>query len=400
MSPFRAAVAQHSGIKVLHVISGIDPRGGGPAEALRGLATAQATAGLNVRVLATFAPGDDLGFSAVLEARGVAVRLVGPCRGRLGRHPDLVAATGQAVAAADVVHVHTLWEEVQHQAARAARLSAKPYLIRPCGMLDPWSLRQSRLKKLLYLFWRLRRNLNAANALHFTSRAERDGTAQLGLRPPAIVEPNGIDVSEYANLPPPGTFRQRWGIPAGPTVLLFLGRLHPKKGLDLLLPAFARLGGDSLLVVAGPGEEGYRLRLKKETNRLGIADRVLFTDMLLGSDKLAAFADADLFVLPSYQENFGIAVAEAMAAGLPVVVSDQVNIHAEVTAAGAGGVVPTDAAALAAELARWLDDPARRRRAGASARAYAYDRYDWSAIAGRWEGHYERLVGDAGQRIG
>jgi glycosyltransferase involved in cell wall biosynthesis len=393
-------VAQHSGIKVLHVISGIDPRGGGPAEALRGLATAQAAAGLNVRVLATFAAGDDLGFSAVLEARGVAVRLVGPCRGRLARHPDLVAATGQAVAAADVVHVHALWEEVQHQAARAARLSSKPYLMRPCGLLDPWSLRQSRLKKLLYLYWRLRRNLNAATALHFTSRAERDGTTRLRLRPPAIVEPNGIDVSEYANLPPRGAFRQRWDIPAGKPVVLFLGRLHPKKGLDLLLPAFARLSGDSLLVVAGPGEEGYRLRLKEESSRLGIAGRVVFTDMLLGSDKLAAFADADLFVLPSYQENFGIAVAEAMAAGLPVVISDRVNIHAEVTAAGAGGVVPTDTAALAAELARWLDDPDRRRQAGASARAYAYDHYDWSAIAGRWEGHYERLVADAGRRIG
>jgi glycosyltransferase involved in cell wall biosynthesis len=387
-------------MKILHVISGIDPRGGGPAEALRGLASAQAAAGLHVGVLATYAAGHDLGFARVLQGRGVTVRLVGPCHGRLARHPDLVAATGEAVAAADVVHIHALWEEVQHQAARACRLSAKPYLIRPCGMLDPWSLRQSRLKKMLYLFWRMRRHLNAATALHFTSDAERCGTASLQLRPPALVEPNGIDVSEYANLPPRGTFRQRWDIPAGRTMLLFLGRLHPKKGLDVLLPAFARLGGESLLVVAGPGEEGYRLRLKEASNRLGIADRVVFTDMVLGSDKLAAFADADLFVLPSYQENFGIAVAEAMAAGLPVVISDQVNIHAEIKAAGAGGVVPTDAAALAAELAGWLDDPVRRRHAGASARAYARDRYDWSAIAGRWEEHYERLVADAGQRAG
>lgn len=380
-------------MKVLHVISGIDPRGGGPAEALRGLALAQTAAGLNVRVLATFARGDELGFARVLEARGVTVRLVGPTRGPLARHPDLVAVTGEAVAAADVVHIHALWEEVQHQAARACRLLGKPYLIRPCGMLDPWSLRQGRLKKALYLLWRLRRHLNAATALHFTSDAERDGTARLRLRAPAVVEPNGIDISEYAHLPPRGTLRHRWGVPEGRPVLLFLGRLHPKKGLDLLLPAFAPLAEVATLVVAGPGEDVYRGKLEAEAARLGIAEKVLFTGMLLGSDKLAAFADADLFVLPSYQENFGIAVAEAMAAGLPVVISDQVNIQAEVLAAGAGGVVPTEVGALTAELTRWVHDAGLRRAAGARARAFAFGRYDWAAIADRWVGHYQRLVG-------
>ncbi len=378
-------------MKVLHVISGLDPRGGGPAEALRGLALAQTDGGLNVRVLATFSRGDDLGFARVLEARGITVRPVGPTRGPLARHPDLTGAAGEAVAAADIVHIHALWEEVQHQAARACRLSGKPYLIRPCGMLDPWSLRQGRLKKALYLIWRLRRHLNAATALHFTSDAERDGTARLRLRAPAIVEPNGIDISEYNDLPPRGTFRQRWGVPEQRPVVLFLGRIHPKKGLDLLLPAFAPFAEAATLVVAGPGEDAYRRSLEAEAARLGIAGSVLFTGMLLGSDKLAAFAGADLFVLPSYQENFGIAVAEAMAAGLPVVISDQVNIHAEVAAAGAGGVVPTETAALSAELTRWVRDPALRRSAGDRARAFAFARYDWAAIAGRWVRHYQRL---------
>jgi glycosyltransferase involved in cell wall biosynthesis len=392
MSLLQTAMAQRCGIKVLHVISGIDPRGGGPAEALRGLATAQAAEGMNVRVLATFAPGDDLGFAAVLQARGVTVRLIGPCRGPLCRHPDLATAAAETVAAADIVHVHALWEEIQHQAARAARLSGKPYLIRPCGMLDPWSLRQGRLKKSLYLFWRLRRHLLAAAALHFTSDAERQGTIPLRLNANAIVEPNGIAIAEYAELPRRGPFRRRWNIPAEQPVLLFLGRLHPKKGLDLLLPAFARLTDQTVLVVAGPGDEGYRRQLQAEATRLGIAPRVLFTGMLLGEDKLAAFADADLFVLPSYQENFGIAVAESMAAGLPVVISDQVNIHAEVNAAGAGGVVPTDVAALASELSQWVRDAERRRTAGANARAFALARYDWSNIARRWIGHYEQLI--------
>jgi glycosyltransferase involved in cell wall biosynthesis len=388
-------VALHSGIKVAHVISGLDPRGGGPAEALRGLALAQAANGLNVRVLATYAAGDDHGFATIMRARGVSVQLVGPCRGPLLRHPDLASATSEAVAAADVVHIHALWEEVQHRAARAARLSHKPYLIRPCGMLDPWSLRQSRVRKRLYLLWRLRRHLNAATALHFTSETERDGTARLRLRAPAIVEPNGIELAEYENLPFRGTFRQSRGIAGDRKVVLFLGRLHSKKGLDLLLPAFARQPGQPLLVLAGPYDDDYRRVLDAETTRLNIADRVLFTGMLLSADKLAAYVDADLFVLPSYQENFGIAVVEAMAAGLPVIVSDQVNIHGEIATARAGGVVPTNADALATEISRWLDDSELRRHAGARARDFARSHYDWQAIASRWSGHYGRLI--AGQ---
>ena len=385
-------MASHSGRKVLHVISGIDPRGGGPAEALRGLALAQAAAGLNVHVLATFAAGDDLGFAAIMQARGITVRLIGPCHGRFARHPDLTPITAQAVATADIVHIHALWEEVQHQAARAARLSGKPYLIRPCGMLDPWSLRQRRLAKTLYLAWRLRGNLNGAAALHFTSEGERQGTTRLRLRSSGIVEPNGIDVPEFERRCERGVFRHSRGIAADRPVLLFLGRLHPKKGFDLLLPAFARLEGTPLLVLAGPGDESYRRFLEAEAARLKITDRVLFAGMLLGEDKRAAFADADLFVLPSYQENFGIAVAEAMAAGLPVVVSDQVNICDEVVRAGAGAVVPTNVDALSAELARWLNDVKLRARAGAIARQFAHRRYNWVEIASRWTEHYDRLI--------
>lgn len=379
-------------MKILHVISGIDPRGGGPAEALRGLASAQVAAGLAVRVLATFTEGQDLNLANRLRERGVGTRLVGPCWRPLGWHRQLAPALAEEIGAADIVHIHALWEEVQHQAARTACRLGKLYLLRPCGMLDPWSLRQSRLRKALYLRWRLRPHLDQAAAIHYTSDGERDLAAPLGLRAPAIVEPNGIDVAEYADLPPRGHLRTRLGIAADCQLLLFLGRLHPKKGFDLLFPAFARLDPKTILVVVGPGDEGYLRHLHAEAARLSIAPRVRFVGMLRGADKLAAFVDADLFVLPSYQENFGIAVAEALAAGLPVVISDQVNIQADVKAAGAGGVVPTDVAALAVELGRWLSDAELRRTAGAKARAFASERYDWNAIARRWADHYEQLA--------
>lgn len=293
---------------------------------------------------------------------------------------------------ASVIHIHGLWEEVQCRAARVAQAHRKPYLIRPCGMLDPWSLAQGRWKKSLYLRLRLRSVLDGAAAIHFTTHTEGELTRPLRLRAPALVEPNGLSLEEYASLPPPGTFRLRHGIHPGRLLLLFLSRLHPKKGLDLLLPAFARLVGDSLLVIAGPDQNDYRATLAAEVARLGLDGRVLFTGMLQGVEKLAALADADLFVLPSYQENFGVAVIEALAAGTPVVLSDQVNIHAEVYAAGVGGVVPTRVEPLAAELQRWLDSGELRRAASSRAVPFVRERFGWDRIAQRWAGHYGRLA--------
>ncbi|MFL5240832.1 MAG: glycosyltransferase [Gemmataceae bacterium] len=380
-------------MRVLHVISSLDPRSGGPAEALRGLTTAQAAAGLSVSVAATYKADAQLGFAEQMKEKGVMVRLIGPCRGPLTRHRDLAGIMAETIQEAEIVHIHGLWEEIQHKAARHAYRLGKPYLIRPCGMLDPWSLAQGRLKKALYLRWRLRTNLNRAAALHFTSQPERDLTRSLRLHAPCLIEPNGIDLDEFAHLPARGAFRSRYGIASERPVVLFMSRLHPKKGLDLLLPAFARLAEEApLLVIAGPDLDDYRADLERDVIRLGLQDRVLFTGMLYGVDKLAAFVDADLFVLPSYQENFGIAVVEALAAGTPVVISDQVNIHAEVEAAGVGGVVATNVNALANELRRWLNDNPLRRMATEKARPFVRDRFSWDQIAQRWVKHYSDLL--------
>lgn len=149
-------------MRVLHVISSIDPKAGGPAAALAGLVSAQAAVGLQVSVLASWTPEANLDAAENLRRKGVDVRLIGPCRGPFRSHPDIAPASAQTVAQADVVHIHALWEEVQHQAARAARRQKVPYIIRPCGMLDPWSLAQSRWKKKIYMLWRLRKDLRCA----------------------------------------------------------------------------------------------------------------------------------------------------------------------------------------------------------------------------------------------
>lgn len=384
-------------MKIVHVIAGLDPRAGGPTSAVVGMADSQQSAGLNVSVLYTFLSRDDGGTAERLKSAGVEVYPIGPCRGPLASHPTLTSTIRDAIRGAGVVHVHGLWEEIQHRAARECRAAGKPYVVSPHGMLTPWSLSQKRWKKRLYMALRLRKDLNAAAALHFTTAAERD--AVLGslrwLRPAPIVEPLGIHLEEFESAPSPGKFRREYPQLGDRPFILLLGRLHPVKGLDLLVPAFARAGlpPEMSLVVVGPDPDGYRATIERLARAEGVSDRLLFTGMLSGRKRIEALADAELFCLPSYHENFGVAVIEALAAGIPVVISDQVSIYREVVAAGVGAAVPNKIEPLAAELRRWIADPALRRTASQKARAFALDRYGWPRIAARWRDHYQRLTG-------
>lgn len=382
-------------IHVLHVLSGFDHRSGGPLAALGGLARAQAAVGMRVTVAVAYYPSDHQPQETAREwaASGVTMRLIGPATGPFHTAPTMAAELREVVGRSDVVHIHALWDEINHRAAVEARRARKPYVIRPCGQLDPTCLAQSGLKKQLYLAWRMRRNLNGAAALHFTSAGEAELTRPLRLAPPALVESNGVDLAEFETLPARGSFRARYPQIGERPLVLMLGRIHRIKGLDLLLPAFARMGvEEAVLALAGPDDEGYQATLEAQARELSIEHRVIFTGMLRGAERVEALADADLFALPSYHENFGIAVVEALAAGTPVVVSDQVQIHHEITQAGVGGVTPTQVAPLAAELHRWLSDGELRHRAAKGSPPFVWSRYNWKDIARRWVGHYNTLI--------
>lgn len=386
---------------VLHAITGLDPTGGGPPVALEGLVLAQLRAGARVGVVATFRDGDDLSRADRLRNAGAEVTLLGPTTGRLQRVADMrnvVAGLMQADGRPGVVHVHNLWEQLQHEVARATRRAGIPRIVRPCGMLDPWSLRQSVLAKKLMLLARVRGDLRTAAALHFTTETERDLVAPLRLGTPSIVEPNGVTLKEFA-APAGSSVPPRNG--AEGLRLLFLSRLHPKKAPDVLLDAFERVCAGwpegkhpPSLTLAGPSEGGTLEDLKAQLATLPASrDRVRFAGLVVGEQKAALLREADLFCLPSHQENFGIAVVEALAAGTPVLISDQVNIHAEVAAAGVGEATSVDAAAYAEALRRWLLDDAKRAAAATEATAFVAERYDWDAIATRWAAHYGTLAG-------
>jgi glycosyltransferase involved in cell wall biosynthesis len=189
----------------------------------------------------------------------------------------------------------------------------------------------------------------------------------LGIGNKAVVSPNAVDAPEPSTRMASGRFRVRYPHLSDRRIVLFLSRLDSKKGLDILLQAFARVRQqypDSTLVVAGSGEVPFVSRVREQAARLGLASDVVWAGFLTGDDKWAALADADIFVLPSYSENFGVAVVEAMSCGAPVIISDQVAIHREITAAGAGFAVSCTAEAVAQALMTMLADDAVRKKMG------------------------------------
>jgi glycosyltransferase involved in cell wall biosynthesis len=379
-------------MRILHTTSALDPIAGGVATALGRLAESQAAAGLEVSIFSTWVTIPTEPVAEQLRKRGVNVRLL-KCRDPRSQHPEMTKILAQEFAQADLVHVHGMWEEIQYWSGRVARLLGKPYIFTPHGMIAPWCLKKNNVPKRLYLHFRMRKILNHATAIHYTSNVERDLCAPLQLTAPTIVEPNGLDLSEFKQLPPRGMFRVQHPEIGERPMILCLGRLSPKKGLDLLIPAFAKANfREAVLVLAGPDEDGYQKQLEALAQQHGVRDRVLFTGMLYNNQRIEALVDADIFALPSYQENFGIVVAEALAAGCPVIISDQVNIYGDVQAADAGAVVPCDIEAVANELTNWMDNAPRRRLAGERGRLMAFDQYDAARIAQRWVTHYEKMI--------
>lgn len=292
----------------------------------------------------------------------------------------------------DVVHIHSLYLFHTWAAARIARAAGKPYIVRPHGTLDPYLWQRHRARKSLLEALFQNRVLRHAAAIHYTTAEEMQLAAPYVHGAPGVVIPNGIETEEYARLPAPGTFRTSHPEIGQRRIVLFLGRLNFKKGLDLLIPGFARVADrhDLHLVLAGP-DDGMADKVRGWIAEAKIGTRVTFAGMLTGAAKLAVLADSYCFALPSYSENFGIAVVEAMACGLPVAISDKVNIWREVVDAGAGLAGPTTIEEVARQLDALAADPAAHAM-GRAGRALVAQRYAWPAIARDLAAVYARLA--------
>ena len=289
-----------------------------------------------------------------------------------------------------MVHLHEMWQPILWAAAKLAWKAGVPYVLTPHGMLDPWCLRQKRMKKLAALALGWRGILNRAAFLHVLNADEGRLLEPLGLNCRLETIPNGVSVEELGVATGRDFFDQTLGI-AGHRTILFLGRLHGKKGLDYLAVAvelLLREMPDAHLVVAGP-DEGARDGFLRDVDRLGIGGHVHVVGPLYGDQKYAALRSASCFCLPSRQEGFSVAVLEAMACRLPVVISEECHFP-EVAEVEAGLVVPLDPVKIAAALRSILDNRDSARRMGDAGAELVLSRYTWPTIAEHFIAVYAR----------
>jgi glycosyltransferase involved in cell wall biosynthesis len=264
-----------------------------------------------------------------------------------------------------------------------------PYIVSPRGMLEKGLIEQkSPILKAGLIAFIEKQSLEHAAAIHVTSAREAAEAVAFGFHLPLVREiPNGVDLDIE-----PGTASDPISrIATGPPYVLFLGRLSWKKGLDRLLTAFTRVNGVQL-VIAGNDEEGYRSTLERQAQDLGISGRITFTGAVHGADKWALLHGAQLLVLPSYSENFGNVVIEAMAAGRPVVVTPEVGLAPAVSAIGAGLVAEGDAVELGGAITFLVNDAERRLDMGARGKSAVINRFSWAAVAGQMESLYASVT--------
>lgn len=362
-------------MRVLHVVPTYLPatRYGGPIFAVHGLCRALARRGHDVEVFTTNVDGrgvSDVSLGTPVDIESVRVHYFPSPMRRLYYSPAMRKALRARILDFDLVHAHSVFLWPTASAAHVAHRAGVPYVISPRGMLVPELIqRKSRLVKTAWISLVERRNFRNACAIHFTSEREREDASRLGVSVPrAAVVPNGIDI------PPPRNEAR------DPSLVLYLGRINWKKGLDRLIEAVTSIA-DARLVIAGRDDEDYTATLPRH-------DRVTFLGEVGGEAKEALLATAAVLVLPSISENFGNAVLEAMAHATPVIVTPGVGLARDVEESEAGIVTDGAPASLTDAIKRLLADEALRATMGSRGRALVESRFGWSQVAAEMEGLY------------
>lgn len=388
-------------LKVLQVVPSISLVYGGPSQMVRGFSQALSAAGAAVHIATTDSNGDvdeapldvPLGVPVPADNYTVFYFRCSPFR-RYKFSMGLLRWLWAHAQDYDIAHVHALFSPVSSLAATILRRRGVPYLMRPLGTLDPADLQKKKQFKQIYAAVLERPNLAGAAAIHFTSEQEAQISQRFGTQTPGIVLPLGV-------APWPSTetnidIYDRCSIPRDRPIILFMSRLDPKKGIDLLLPALEALQKEGLafhLIMCGanPQDRAYEQSVYQRVENSPLRSQVTLTGFVSGETKAALLQAANLFVLPSYYENFGIAVAEAMLAGLPVVISDQVHIWETIQQTQSGWICHCDIDSLATQLRDALKSPEACIQRGQNAQRCAQENYSWDAIAEQAIAIYHRL---------
>jgi glycosyltransferase involved in cell wall biosynthesis len=386
-------------IRALHVIPSLSLKHGGPSYAVRAIARALSTVGVDVTIATTDDDGDDAHLNVVLDSPIVESdatvfyfrRGIRPYKVSFG----LASWLNRNVERFDLVHIHALFSFSSTAAAHAARRHCTPYIVRPLGVLNRWGLENRRsLAKEISLRFIERPILRHAAAIHYTTEAEKQEADRVSDRVaqqtsaviPLPVETVKGDASDFLGRHPEI---------AGRRVVLFLSRIDPKKGIELLFDAFSALQrkvGNVALVIAGDGAPDYILDLQRRAEQLQIADAVLWPGHISGAYKSGAFAAADVFVLPSYSENFGMAAAEALAARVPTIVTEGVAISSDIRTYDAGLVVKRSAAEISEAISRILTQDGKAGRLIMNAQRLVNGLYSFDSVGRQLRQLYDSVL--------
>lgn len=369
-------------LRCVHVIAGLAPHNGGVAYSAPRLCSALREQGVEATIETLQEPGAPE--ASWITAHPTALARA-PLVGRLRFSPNLRAALRARAGTVNVVHSHGLWLMANVYAGEAAQRAGTPLVVSPRGMAAAEALRFSAFQKRAFWAALQKRAYAKAACWHATSAEEAQDIRAFGIDAPIAIVPNGIDLPEAPAEPRPGERH----------TLLFLSRLHPKKGLATLIDAWARLAPerpDWELVIAGPDEGGHRAELEAKARALSV-ERVRFCGAIYGAEKQTLLSNAALFVLPTLNENFGLAVAEALAAGTPAVVTKGAP-WSGLLAERCGWWIDHGVDALTAALLEATALPAAvRRDMGARGRAWMARDFSWSSVAARMTHTYSWILG-------
>jgi len=387
-------------MKVLHVIPSVSPLLGGPSQVVFDLVKALRESGVDAEIATTNDRGReilDVPLYQRIEYQQVPVWFLPRLSPPMKEFIFSAALTGwlwQHLRDYEILDIHYLFSYASTCAGAIARWQKIPYTVRTMGQLSPWALAQSSLKKQIYTFLIERHNLNQAAAIHCTSTGEVEDVTNFGIQTPKINLPLGVVPPTW--LPAAKQqLREIYQIPPHIPIVLFFSRLHPKKRPDLLLEALSSLANENYdfhLILAGTGEPDYCAYLQNLVASLNLVTRTSIPGFVTGKDKELLLQGADIFVLPSFSENFGVAVAEAMAAGLAVIITPGVQIAPEIAAAAAGIVVAGELAPLQEAIAQLLTNAKLRQELGKNAINLVSSRYSWQAIAQNLASAYQAII--------
>lgn len=391
-------------MKILHVIPSLASVRGGPGEAVIELSRMQKDHGIFSEIVTTNDSGPDLlnvTLASRIEYRGASVRFFprfSPSISSLREYAFSLPLTRwlwQHIVEYTIVHIHALFSYTTTAAMAICRIKNIPYIIRPNGMLCEWSLGQASLRKNIYLTLTERANINASRMIEFTSAQEKKESLQLGFKPEGFICHYGL----HTPRPISGAraeLRKMLKAKEDTPIVLFISRLHPKKGLDSFIPALGAIKNKNFIfAIAGKGEERYEAKIDRLLSEVGIAGRTRRTGFAEGWEKELLLQGSDIFVLPSYSESFGLAVLEAMASGLPVVITDRVGVHTDVKEYAAGIVTACSGKETTDAVSNLLDNEGLRKAMGENGKKLAGDKFTWEKAAGNIAGVYKRIASKA-----